>query len=46
MIGLFVALLSAIGAKANYEGKLAWYDRKRVTEYGGPGYWVERRKPR
>ena len=46
VMGFIVALLGAIIAKANYEGKLAWYDRKRVTEYGGPGYWVEKRKPR
>jgi lipocalin len=40
----FVAALVGAGVVAGKHGaKVAWYDRKRLVEHGGTGYWQETR---
>ncbi|HEY1956841.1 MAG TPA: hypothetical protein VGH28_14575, partial [Polyangiaceae bacterium] len=38
--GAFIAMILTLLALGSYDRSLAWYDRKRVLEPGGPGHWT------
>jgi hypothetical protein len=43
MMGTFVALFTAATLVSAYRGRLAWYDRKTLDDYGGKRRWNETR---